>query len=164
MVRRHFPPGAAVLDIGCGTGVPIAAGLAEDGFAVFGVDASPILLAEFRRNVPSAESACETAQDGAYFQRSFDGAVAIGLIFLLAEEDQKRVIARAAGALKAGGRFLFSAPREVFEWKDVLTGRQSRSLGAGVYERLLSSAGMRLADCGVDEGGSNYYDAAKPAA
>jgi 2-polyprenyl-3-methyl-5-hydroxy-6-metoxy-1,4-benzoquinol methylase len=38
---RSLPPGAAILDLGCGSGVPIAQALLADGFDVHGVDASP---------------------------------------------------------------------------------------------------------------------------
>lgn len=39
--RDCRPASAAILDIGCGSGVPIAQALVSDGFMVWGVDASP---------------------------------------------------------------------------------------------------------------------------
>src|SRR5687767_6160699 len=48
-------PGAAILDIGCGNGLPIAGYLAGRGFRVTGIDSSPSLIAAARANVPSAE-------------------------------------------------------------------------------------------------------------
>jgi trans-aconitate methyltransferase len=50
----RLPAGARVLDLGCGTGRPIAMRLAARGFAVHGVDRSVELLAEAGRNVPGA--------------------------------------------------------------------------------------------------------------
>jgi 2-polyprenyl-3-methyl-5-hydroxy-6-metoxy-1,4-benzoquinol methylase len=38
------PAGGAVLDLGCGNGVPVAQLLAEAGFAVTGVDISPVQI------------------------------------------------------------------------------------------------------------------------
>jgi len=161
--RDHLPQAGSVIDVGCGSGVPIAETLIEAGFDVFGIDPSSILIAAFKHRFPDAPIACEAAQDSTFFDRKFDAALAIGLVFLLAEEVQRNVICRVAHALKAGGRFLFSAPREICEWQDMLTGRRSHSLGAQEYERLLQSFGLRLMACRLDEGGNHYYDAVKAA-
>lgn len=158
----RLPPGAAVLDIGCGSGAPIADALVAAGFRVFGVDASPTLVAEFRRRLPSAEVVCEPAETGRLFDRRFDGAVAIGLLFLLPAEAQRAVIARVAGALQPGGRFLFTAPRQACDWTDSLTGQPSRSLGEDEYRRVLDQAGLRLTGSQTDAGGNHYFDAGRP--
>lgn len=158
---RQLPSGGAVVDVGCGSGKPISAVLAEEGFKVFGIDASPALVAEFRRQFPSAEIACEAAQTSGFFRRKFDGALAVGLLFLLPANDQREVIDRIAGALEPGGRFLFSAPRQPCAWDDNLTGQPSLSLGEGEYRRALEQAGMRLYGHYVDEGQNDYFDAVR---
>ncbi len=157
----NLPPGSAIVDVGCGSGAPIAQALVDAGFSVSGVDASPRLIDAFRQRFPDARVACEPAQDSGFFGRSFDAAVAIGLVFLLAPDHQRAVIERVAKALRPGGRFLFSAPQEACEWPDMLTGRQSRSLGEPAYRALLEAADLRLIRRYADEGGNNYYDAAK---
>jgi SAM-dependent methyltransferase len=158
---KSLRPGGDVIDIGCGAGAPISVALAEAGFAVFGLDASPTLLAAFRRRLPGATAACEAAQDSTFFGRQFDGAIAVGLIFLLLEDDQRKLIDRVGQALKPGARFLFSAPRDPCEWEDLQTGRPSRSLGEATYQRLLAAAGMRLMNSYLDEGENYYFDAVK---
>jgi SAM-dependent methyltransferase len=160
--RDHLPPSATVVDVGCGSGVPIAQALVEEGFTVFGIDASPRLIAAFRSRFPDAPSACEPAQDSAFFHRRFDAAVSVGLLFLLSADDQHKLLRRVADALEPGGRFLFSAPREPCEWPDALTGRRSMSLGERTYRRLLEASGLCLIGCSVDEGENNYFDAVKP--
>lgn len=152
--RDNLPPLGAIVDVGCGSGVPIAQALIEDGFTLFGIDASPSLLTAFRDRFPNAPAACETAQNNPFFARTFDAAVSIGLLFLLGAEDQATVLQRVAHALRPGGRFLFTAPRERCEWQDVLTDRPSRSLGAGEYQRLLEASGLCLIDCHEEE---NYF-------
>jgi len=159
---KQLPPCGDVLDVGCGSGVPISAALLEDGFQVFGVDASPILVADFRRRFPFAEVACEPVETSGLFQRKFDGAVAIGLLFLLPAEDQRQVINRVARTLEPGGRFLFSAPRQACEWSDTLTARPSLSLGEAEYRHLLDQAGLALSGHFIDEGGNDYFDAVAP--
>lgn len=44
--------GAVVLDIGCGSGIPIARYLTDKGHPVTGVDSSPEMIALFRTNFP----------------------------------------------------------------------------------------------------------------
>lgn len=158
---RPLPAGASILDIGCGFGAPLAAALIADGFAVSGVDASPALAAEFKRRFPQAEVACESAERSGFFGRTFDGALAIGLVFLLPAGSQRELIGRIAAARKPSGRLLFTAPRQACGWTDLLTGRPSLSLGAEEYGRLIAGAGMSLVGVHVDEGGIHYYEALK---
>src|SRR6266568_550427 len=52
-LARTLPPGAAVLDLGCGAGVPVTRWLAQR-FAVTGVDLSARQLELARQQVPNA--------------------------------------------------------------------------------------------------------------
>lgn len=162
VVRRwaaQLPPGGSVVDIGCGTGWPVARILADAGLAVSGIDPSPTLLAAFHKTLPDAPTACEPVQASGFFGRTFDGAVAIGVLFLLLEADQRTAITRIATALRPGGRLLFSAPRTPCRWHDTLTGRLSVSLSEAGYRALLADAGMTLVDMAADAGGNDYFDA-----
>jgi 2-polyprenyl-3-methyl-5-hydroxy-6-metoxy-1,4-benzoquinol methylase len=154
-------PGCSVLDLGCGSGVPIAETLIASGFQVFGIDASATLISAFRRRFPQAVAACEAAQDSPLFDRKFEGAVSVGLLFLLTAEDQRSVMRRISDALKPHGRLLFSAPRQACEWTDILTGRPSVSLGLEGYDAILQDAGMELIGSYVDDGENHYFSARK---
>lgn len=57
----ELPSGASILDLGCGHGIPVSAALVEDGYDLHGIDGSPRLVAGFRRRLPMAAVACETA-------------------------------------------------------------------------------------------------------
>lgn len=152
---------AEIVDLGCGTGVPVSEVLIEAGYRLWAVDASPSLLAHFARRFPDVPTACEAVQHGGLFDRRFDGAVAVGLMFLMREDDQRKLIANVSRALRPGGRFLFSAPTQKADWEDMLTGRTSRSLGIAAYTAALEQEGMRLERCREDRGSNNYYDAVK---
>jgi 2-polyprenyl-3-methyl-5-hydroxy-6-metoxy-1,4-benzoquinol methylase len=155
---RSLPPGGAVLDLGCGSGVPISAALADAGLAVYGIDASPTLVDAFRQRLPAAEVACESIEDSAFFGRTFDGVVAVGLMFLLSAEAQRGLIRRIAAALNPDGRFLFTSPTQACAWVDVLTGLESRSLGAEGYAAMFAEVGLVPVDEYADEGENHYYD------
>ena len=154
--------GGRVLDVGAGCGEPLAAALIKDGFEVYAIDASATMVAAFRRRFPTAAVAREAAEHSRFFGRAFDGALAIGLVFLLAADSQRELIRRLAATLKPGGRLLFTAPRQVCLWDDLLTGRPSISLGAEAYRRIMIDSGLRLAGEHVDEGDNYYYEAYRP--
>jgi SAM-dependent methyltransferase len=161
---RTLPRNASVLDLGCGSGVPVTEVLVEAGCRVWGVDASPRLISAFRARFPGAPAACEPAEDSSYFDRRFDAVVAVGLVFLLPESSQRRLIAKVASALEPGGQFLFTAPRLPCTWTDAWTGEPSRSLGSDVYRAILGEVGLVLVGTHVDEGYNYYLQALRPAA
>lgn len=158
---RSLPAGASILDLGCGSGVPVSAALIADGFSVWAIDASPTLVAAFRARFPHAQVACEPAEASRFFDRAFDAVVAVGLMFLLPATAQCDVIRRVGRALVPGGRFLFTAPVETGTWADAMTGRPSLSLGADAYKTSLAAAGLTTIAEYVDEGQNHYYDAVR---
>lgn len=159
---RALLPGGAVLDLGCGHGVPISQALILEGLMVYGVDASPAMVAAFHERFPQAHVACEAVEDSGLFGRTFDAVVAWGLLFLLAADAQVALIHRVASVLLPGGRFLFTSPEQACTWTDMLTGRQSISLGNEGYRAILAAAGLELLAEHQDEGENHYYDARKP--
>jgi SAM-dependent methyltransferase len=155
---RALAPRAAVIDLGCGPGIPITAALVAEGLNVFGVDASPSFVDAFRHNLPNTPVVCEAVQESKFFDRAFDGVLAWGLIFLLSPDDQRHLLRRIAEILVPGGRLLFTAPAQAAVWNDAMTGLESRSLGAVEYQRLLSAVGLRLTAEYEDEGQNHYFE------
>jgi 2-polyprenyl-3-methyl-5-hydroxy-6-metoxy-1,4-benzoquinol methylase len=158
---RTLADGASVLDLGCGTGVPITQTLIKRGFEVYGVDASASMIAAFRARLPTTPVECAAVEDSNFFGRTFEGVVAWGLFFLLDAEDQRRLIAKVAAVLPSGGRLLFTAPSQICSWTDVMTERTSISLGHDAYRNALEAEGMSLVGTQRDEGENHYYFALK---
>lgn len=158
---RTLPHGATVIDLGCGTGLPITKVLVSEGLTVYGVDAALSLVEAFRHNLPEIPVTCESVEDSSFFNRMFDGVLAWGLIFLLLPDAQRSLIRRMADILIPGGRLLFTSPPEPILWNDAMTGLESRSLGAAEYRRLLSAADISVSSEYEDVGQNHYYDAFK---
>jgi 2-polyprenyl-3-methyl-5-hydroxy-6-metoxy-1,4-benzoquinol methylase len=158
---RALPPGVAVIDLGCGSGIPITQVLVTEGLNVCAVEASPSLVLAFRQNLPNIPVACEAVEDSAFFARTFDAVLAWGLLFLLSPEQQQLVLQRIAPILNPCGRLLFTAPAEPVSWNDAMTGLESRPLGAQEYKRQLQSFGLSLLNEQEDEGQNHYYEALK---
>jgi SAM-dependent methyltransferase len=159
---KALPRGAAVLDLGCGPGVPISQTLLDAGLAVHGIDASPSMIAAFRARFPNAPAECAAVEDSELFGRTFDGVTAWGLMFLLSPNAQHHLIQKVAAVLKPGGRFLFTSPHQVCEWADNLTRLKSVSLGSDAYRQIVEAAGLVLDDEAEDEGQNHYYFVRKP--
>ncbi|GCE29418.1 putative methyltransferase [Dictyobacter alpinus] len=158
---QMLPCRAAVLDLGCGPGFPITEILVAEGLTVFGVDAAPSFVQAFQRNLPNIPVVCEAVQDSHFFHRTFDGVLAWGLMFLLSPEDQRHLIRRISDILVPGGHLLFTSPSEPLMWNDVMTGLESRSLGAEEYRKLLSTVGLSVTSEYEDEGQNHYFDVLK---
>jgi cyclopropane fatty-acyl-phospholipid synthase-like methyltransferase len=158
---RTMPPGATVLELGSGPGYPTTAALIAEGLNVYAIDASPTFVETFRSRFPDTPIACEAVEDSTLFHRTFDGVLAWGLIFLLPADEQRRLIERVANVLTPGGRFLFTAEANAFIWMDAMTERESRSLGAEEYQRLLRDSGLTEVREYQDEGENYYFDAVK---
>jgi SAM-dependent methyltransferase len=158
---QSLQEGATIVDLGCGSGVPISQVLIDAGFAVYGIDVSPTMVAAFRSRFPNVPVACEAVERSSFFDRTFDAAVAWGFMFLLPADIQRATIHRIAQALNVGGRFLFTAPSQACSWADASTGRTSLSLGANAYEAMLADAGLTLVGEREDEGENNYYEAVR---
>jgi len=160
---RTLPRGAAVIDLGCGAGFPITEVLVLEGLNVYAIGASPSFVEAFRRNLPGVPVACEAVEDSTFFNRTFDAALAWGLMFLLPAEEQRRLIQRVAGILVPGGRLVFTSCPEPFVWNDAMTGLESQSLGAVEYRSQLTAVGLLMIREYEDEGQNYYFDAVKTA-
>jgi SAM-dependent methyltransferase len=153
---QSFHKGAGILDLACGTGFPVTQLLLNEGLNVYALDASPSMIAIYRNNFPGIPTACEPVERSTFFNRTFDGIIAIGLIFLLPEETQRTLLTQLTTILNPGGKLLFTSPYQKITWTDVLTGHPSRSLGATEYRSLLS-----IKEEFTDEGENYYFSAVK---
>lgn len=102
-----LPPGASILDVGCGNGVPIARELQRRGFRITGVDSSSSMIANAERELPRGRWLVGDMRE-LELDETFDGVLAWHSFFHLTEADQRRTLPRLARRLAPGGRLMIT--------------------------------------------------------
>ena len=91
LLLDRVPPGAKVLDLGCGAGVPTTRELAQK-FAVTGVDISKRQVARARSNVPRATFVQSDMAEAEFASESFDAVAAFYSIIHLPRDEQPAML------------------------------------------------------------------------
>jgi SAM-dependent methyltransferase len=141
-----LPAGARVLDLGCGTGVPIARSLAQR-FDVTGVDISAAQLELARRQVPGATFIHGDMASVAFDDASFDAVVSFYAIFHLPREQHAAVFSKIYRWLKPGGYLLASlAMTDEPPYTEDFFGTEMywSNYGIETYRRTLSETGFTV--------------------
>lgn len=154
--RALMPPNGSVLDIGCGSAVPIARYLIEVGHSVTGVDTSATFIELCRDRYPAQAWFLADMRTLA-FGRSFDGILAWDSFFHLTPDDQREMFPVFRRHAAPGAALMFtSGPAHCeaigsFEGEPLYHG----SLGPAEYRSLLDQHGFRVVshviediDCG----------------
>jgi ubiquinone/menaquinone biosynthesis C-methylase UbiE len=103
-LARGFSSGAAVLDLGCGAGVPVTRWLARR-FAVTGVDVSARQLELARRHIPRANLIKADMTDLSFEAESFDAVVAFHSIIHVPRAEHPALLGEIRRWLRPGGAF-----------------------------------------------------------
>lgn len=144
---ERITSGAAVLDLGCGSGLPVARDLTIAGCHVVGVDISEVQIDRARRLVPDAEFRQADITSVDFDSGSFDAVVSFFALIHVPLADQLPLIRRIAGWLRPGG--LFVATTGYWAW----TGYEENWLDGGApmwwsqadvatYRSWLTQAGL----------------------
>ncbi|WP_394828479.1 class I SAM-dependent methyltransferase [Pendulispora albinea] len=107
-LRGRLAPGARVLDLGCGTGVPTASTLAGAGFHVTGIDVSPAMIAIARRQVPGATFQQADLREFESAERSWDAICAFFPLMQMSRNEIRASLRRITRWLRPGGSFVFA--------------------------------------------------------
>ena len=102
LLQERLKDGASVLDIGCGSGVPVSRSLAER-LAVTGVDISREMVQRAQVNVPAARFIQADITTAEFEASSFDAVVAFYSIFHIPREEHHALFSRIRDWLRPGG-------------------------------------------------------------
>lgn len=140
-----MPTGSAVLDIGCGSGLPIAGELIRRGFDVTGVDGTPAMLALFQRNLPGVATHLADMRQLA-LDRRFSGLLAWDSFFHLSPADQRGMFPRFQAHAAPGATLMFTSGNTEGEAVGELEGDPlyHGSLDPEEYRGLLDAAGFAV--------------------
>jgi SAM-dependent methyltransferase len=144
--------GASILDLGCGSGRPIAAYFIQGGYAVTGVDSSPALIELCRSRFPQSEwivADMRTLDLG----RRFDGVLAWDSFFHLSHDDQRAMFQVFARHVQPRGALMFTSGLNHGEELSTFAGEPlyHASLDTSEYRQLLSRNGFQVVGYVADD-------------
>jgi len=109
--RSLLPPRSHVLDIGCGSGEPIAQYLSKQGHRITGVDSSPEMIEIFVANLPNQVGLVADMRTLRLEQR-FDGLLAWDSFFHLKYDDQRAMFQVFEEHSRPGAPLMFTSGPE----------------------------------------------------
>jgi SAM-dependent methyltransferase len=148
-LRERVPAGDAILDLGCGCGVPLARDLAGAGYAVTGVDLSAVQIERARRLVPAARFRRADATEIEFPAASFAAVVCLYTLIHLPLNEQPALLGRIGRWLRHGGWLLATTGYRAW------TGTEDHWLGgdtpmwwshadAATYRTWIEQAGLSI--------------------
>lgn len=138
----------AVLDLGCGCGIPTAKRLASN-CEVTGVDISAVQIERARKLVPDAAFLCADMSALAFQPAQFDAVVAFYSIIHVPVEEQPELFRKIAGWLKPGGLFMATLGSTAWtgteeNWLDAGATMYWSHSGEETYKHWLAASGFAI--------------------
>jgi len=148
---KLVPDGARVLDLGCGTGLPVDAYLVKQGFNVTGVDFCLRHINLARRNVPQGEFIEGDLSKVDFDEESFDAVLSLYAIFHLPRKEHEDLFLRIRSFLKDSGIMLVTLGTSDYKY-----GEEQDWCGAPVmawsmydpdrYKEMITKTGFAILD------------------
>jgi SAM-dependent methyltransferase len=145
----RLPSRARVLDLGAGTGRPVASAVAALGHDVTGYDVSQTMVDLARGRVPGARFELADMRTLAFADGSWDAVLTMFSMLQLPQADQRDMVARIARWLTPGGFYvLATVPHppdcngRVGEWMGHTV--ETFSFPVPILRQLIDDAGLRL--------------------
>ena len=138
-----IPAGGEVLDVGCGTGEPIAQYLLMQGLLVTGIDAAPAMIERSQSRFPSGRWMVMDMRAMALDQ-CFDGIVGWDSFFHLNPDEQCDVLQTFCQHLNPGGALLLTIGDRAGEVLGRVNGEPvyHSSLAPNEYRKILYASGF----------------------
>ncbi|KTC85307.1 methyltransferase domain-containing protein [Legionella cincinnatiensis] len=117
-LQNHIPSGGKVLDVGCGTGEPIAQFLIKKGYKVTGIDASKKMIHLCKKRFPNGKWLLADMRT-LNLQDKFHAVIAWHSLFHLPHDDQRMVLKSLSSLVEQNGLLIFTSGSEYGEvWGD----------------------------------------------
>ncbi|WP_102957839.1 class I SAM-dependent DNA methyltransferase [Mangrovicella endophytica] len=141
--RQVAGEGAAILDLGCGSGEPIGRYLIEAGHPLTGIDSAPSMIALCRQRFP-AERWLVADMRRVRLNERFGGLIAWDSFFHLTPDDQRAMFGVFAAHAARGAALMFTSGPGAVEAIGSFEGETlyHASLDSAEYRALLSMHGF----------------------
>lgn len=155
---KRIPENGTILDVGCGTGKPIADYLISQGQTVTGYDFSSAMLSFARRRHP-AMTWLEGDMRRLDLDQQFDGVIAWNSFFHLTPGEQVSTLPLLLKHVKDGGPFLTTIGNQHGETEGYVGGEAvyHGSLAKSEYEQILSENGFSQFQIVLDDPDTNLH-------
>ncbi|OGR81033.1 MAG: methyltransferase [Elusimicrobia bacterium GWC2_64_44] len=144
-LAARLPAGGSVLDLGCGSGEPLAGYFIRKGFSVTGVDGAPGMIALCRERFPAMTWLAADMRALALGRR-FNAVLAWDSFFHLSMDDQRAMFPVFGAHLADGGLLLFTTGPGEGNTSGSMEGLEFpySSLAPEEYRRLLAGQGLEV--------------------
>jgi SAM-dependent methyltransferase len=156
--RGLLPWQSTVLDIGCGSGEPIARYLAEHGCKLTGIDSAPEMIAICRDSL-AQEEWCVADMRSLSLRRTFNGILAWDSFFHLCPDDQRRMFSVFQAHAELNTVLVFTSGPSFGEVIGTFEGEPlyHASLDGAEYHALLDRSGFAVVDRVVEDPGCGRH-------
>ena len=107
-LAKYLPVGSQVLDLGCGSGIPVDKFLIEKGYHLTGIDISSAQIKLAKQNLPDGNFIQADMDEINFPDSSFDAVVSFYAIFHIPREEHRELLAKCFRLLKKGGYLLIT--------------------------------------------------------
>jgi len=151
-LTRSLPRGAKILDLGCGTGRPIADFLSDQRFQVTGVDGSHEMIALAKSYVPKAQFFVQDMRE-LELSEKFDAILMWHSSFHISVADQIQLFKKLEAHMNPGGFLMFTSGTTHGEVWSENGGEQiyHASLSLDEYRELLKTHHFEVISLNVED-------------
>ncbi|KAF2249797.1 methyltransferase type 11 [Trematosphaeria pertusa] len=164
-VLAHAPSSPHILELGCGSGVPITRMLLDRGARVVANDISSKQLSMAKAQCPSAQFVPGDMAALSFAPASFDGVVCFYTIFHLPRAEQRGMLANICSWLKPGGMFAFNlatVDEEEIHGEFLGHGMFWSSFGVEESMKMVREVGLEVVEAEVLEAGDGRLEESDP--
>lgn len=158
--RSRLKPKAKILDVGCGTGIPVARDLSRLGFDVVGIDLSNEMISTARQNVAGVKFCQMNMTEIDFPDESFDALISCYAIFHVGREKHGAIFKSFHSLLKPKGIMLVSVGASDWEAVEDYFGNDMfwSHYDPATTESLVTEAGFDiLFNRKVENGGETHH-------
>jgi cyclopropane fatty-acyl-phospholipid synthase-like methyltransferase len=155
----QLKPQASVLDLGCGTGVPVDRMLIKKNHLVTGIDLSPVMIQKSRRNCPQGEYVVRDMRDLKPGEYQVEAAVSMYALFHVERQKHLEILKVIRSFLPSDGWLLISMGDKEFEGEHEFYGIKmwSSQYGPDRNRKIIREAGFRIETEKMDWSGGEKH-------